>query len=161
MASLTWWAWVWASSGSWWWIEKPDVLQPMGLQRVRHDWLTEMNWIAKGKDSEKESVYLSLYIVWCVCVCVCARARAHARLVCLTLQPHRLVAYQALLSVEFFRQEYWSGFPFPSPEDFPDPGIESGSPVLQADSLPTELLGKPYICIYIYIYMCVCVCVHT
>jgi len=91
---------------------------------------------------------------------VCARARAHARLVCLTLQPHRLVAYQALLSVEFFRQEYWSGFPFPSPEDFPDPGIESGSPVLQADSLPTELLGKPYICIYIYIYVCVCVCTH-
>ena len=41
------------------------------------------------------------------------------------------------------RQEYWSGFPFPSPGDLPDPGIEPGSPALQADSLPTELWEKP------------------
>ena len=41
-------------------------------------------------------------------------------------------------------QEYWSGQPIPSPGDLPDPGIEPGSPALQADSLPTELLGKPY-----------------
>ena len=40
-ASLTWWTWVWASSWSWWWRGKPGVLQSMGLQRVRHDWL---NW---------------------------------------------------------------------------------------------------------------------
>ena len=45
---------------------------------------------------------------------------------------------QALLSLEFSRQEYWSGLPFPSPGDLPHPGIESGSPVLQADSLPSE-----------------------
>ena len=44
MASLTWWTWVWISSGSWWWIEKPGVLQSMGLQRVRHDWVTGLNW---------------------------------------------------------------------------------------------------------------------
>jgi len=43
----------------------------------------------------------------------------------------------------FSRQEYWSGMPFPSPEDIPDPRIEHGSPALQADSLPTELRGKP------------------
>ena len=43
----------------------------------------------------------------------------------------------------FSRQEYWSGLPVPSPGDLPDPGIESGSPALQADSLLTELLGKP------------------
>ena len=43
MASLTWWAWVWASSGSWWWIGKPDVMQSMGSQRVGHDWATELN----------------------------------------------------------------------------------------------------------------------
>ena len=40
-------------------------------------------------------------------------------------------------------QEYWSGWPIPSPGDLPDPGIEPGSPTLQADSLPTELSGKP------------------
>ena len=42
MASLTWWTWVWASSGSWWWTGKPDMLQSMGSQRVRHDWVTEL-----------------------------------------------------------------------------------------------------------------------
>ena len=45
MASPTWWTWVWASSESWWWTGKPGMLQWMGLQRVRHDWVTELNWI--------------------------------------------------------------------------------------------------------------------
>ena len=44
MASSTWWTWVWASSGSQWWTGKPGVLQSEGLQRVRHDWATELNW---------------------------------------------------------------------------------------------------------------------
>ena len=44
MASPTRWTWVWVSSGSWWWIGKPDVLQSMGSQRVEHDWATELNW---------------------------------------------------------------------------------------------------------------------
>ena len=44
MASPTWWTWVWASSGSWWWAGKPGVLQSMGSQRVRHDWATELKW---------------------------------------------------------------------------------------------------------------------
>jgi len=45
--------------------------------------------------------------------------------------------------MEFSRQEYWSGLPFPSPGDLPDPGIKPGSPALQADSLPSEPPGKP------------------
>ena len=45
MASPTKQTWVWASSGSWWWIGKPGMLQSMGLQRVRHEWVTELNWI--------------------------------------------------------------------------------------------------------------------
>ena len=48
------------------------------------------------------------------------------------------VACQAPLSMESSRQEYWSGLPFPSPGDPPDPRIEPGSPMLQADSLPSE-----------------------
>jgi len=48
------------------------------------------------------------------------------------------LAHRALLSMEFFRQEYWSGLPFPSPGDLPDPGIEPGSPALQADALPSD-----------------------
>ena len=53
------------------------------------------------------------------------------------------VAYQAPQSVEFSRQEYWSGLPFPSSGDLPNPGIEPGSPTLQADTLPSEPPGKP------------------
>ena len=44
MASLTRWTWVWVSSRSWWWTGKPGVLQSMGLQRVRHDWATGLNF---------------------------------------------------------------------------------------------------------------------
>ena len=52
------------------------------------------------------------------------------------------IAYQAPQSTESSRQEYWSGLPFPSPGDLPNPGIEPGSPTLQADTLPSEPLGK-------------------
>ena len=44
MASLTRWMWVWVNSGSWWWTGRPGVLWLMGLQRVRHDWATDLNW---------------------------------------------------------------------------------------------------------------------
>ena len=53
------------------------------------------------------------------------------------------IAHQAPPSMEFSRQEYWSGLPFPSPGDPPDPGIEPRSPTLQADALPSEPPGKP------------------
>ena len=52
------------------------------------------------------------------------------------------VALQASLSMGFPRQEYWSGLPFSSPGDLPDPGIKSGSSALKADSLPSEPSGK-------------------
>ena len=50
--------------------------------------------------------------------------------------------YQAPPSMGFSRQEYWSGLPFSSPRDLPHPGIESGSPALQTNSLPSEPPGK-------------------
>ena len=49
MALPTQWTWVWASSGSWWWIGKSGVLQSMGLQTVGHDWATELNWTDPSK----------------------------------------------------------------------------------------------------------------
>ena len=76
----------------------------------------------------------------CVCVCVC---------VCELLSRFQLfvtpwtVVCQASLSMEFSRQEYWSGVPFPSPGDLSNPGIEPRPPVLQADSLLSEPPGKP------------------
>ena len=60
---------------------------------------------------------------------------------CLTLCDHG--AHQAPLSMELFRQEYWSGLPVSSPGDLPDSGIEPRSPALQADSLSSEPPGKP------------------
>ena len=53
------------------------------------------------------------------------------------------IAHQAPLSMEFSRQEFWSELSFPPPGDLPDPGIEPGSPALQADSLLSEPPGKP------------------
>ena len=53
------------------------------------------------------------------------------------------VAHQAPLFMEFSREEYCSGLPFPSPGDLPNPGIEPRSPALQADSLRSEPQGKP------------------
>ena len=53
------------------------------------------------------------------------------------------VAHQAPPSMGFSRQEYWSGLPFPSPGDLPDPGIKPRSPTLEADTLTSEPPGKP------------------
>ena len=72
------------------------------------------------------------------CVCVCQSLSCIQ--LCATLGT---VVCQASLSLEFSSQEYWSGQPFPSPWDLPNPGDEPGSPALQANSLPTELQGKP------------------
>ena len=56
--------------------------------------------------------------------------------------PMDYIAYHASPSMEFSRQEYWSGLPFPSPEELPHPGIEPRSLALQADALPSEPPGK-------------------
>ena len=62
----------------------------------------------------------------------------------LTLVTQWTVACQAPLCMEFPRQEYWSGWPFPSPRDLPNPGIKPRSPALQVDSLPSETPQKPF-----------------
>jgi len=62
------------------------------------------------------------------------------------------VACQTPLFMGFPRQEYWSGLPFPSPEDLLNPGIKPGSPELQADSLPSESPGLKHTIQLIFIY---------
>ena len=64
---------------------------------------------------------------------------------CPNLRLHGLRPVLLLCAMEFSRQEYWGGLPFPSPGDHPNLGIEPGSPALEADSLPTEPPGKPLI----------------
>ena len=72
-----------------------------------------------------EKVALERALVYCE-----VKSLSHVRLFA-TPWP---VAYQASCSMGFSRQEYWSGLPFPSPGDLPDPGIEPVSPALQADT---------------------------
>ena len=77
-------------------------------------------------------------------VCVCAQS-------CPTLCNPMDVACQASLSVEFSRQEYWSGLPFPFPEDLPNPGIKLASlesPALAGGFFTTAPSGKPYIVLF-------------
>ena len=69
---------------------------------------------------------------------VCAQSLSHVQL----FVTSWAVAHQAPLPMDFSRQEYWSGLLFPSPEDFPNPGIEPRSPALQVDSLLSEPLEK-------------------
>ena len=47
MASVTQWTWVWVNSRSWWWTGRPGMLQSIGSQRVRYNWITELNWTGK------------------------------------------------------------------------------------------------------------------
>ena len=58
MASPTRWTWIWVNSGSWWWTGRPGVLQFMGLQRVRHDWVTELNWTELMNYEAKLRIFL-------------------------------------------------------------------------------------------------------
>ena len=64
MSSPTQWTWIWVDSGSWWWIGRPGVLQSMELQRVGHDWATELNWTNSIKALEKEVATHSSIPVW-------------------------------------------------------------------------------------------------
>ena len=71
----TWWTWVWASSGSWWWTGRPGVLQSMGSQRVGHDWATELTaetntmlWSSYPPIKRKKDASFCLGELFCICL---------------------------------------------------------------------------------------------
>ena len=116
-------------------------------------WMTHL----KGQDSVEfvtvDGGDIKILLSVCVCVCVCVRERERERFDTQThtVQIHCFscsvvsdsatpwtVACKIPLSMEFSRQEYWRGLPFPSPGNLSNPGIKSGSPALQADSLLSE-----------------------
>ena len=93
----------------------------------------------------------------CVCVGVCIEVKV-AQLYPTLCDPW------SIQSMEFSRPEYWSGQPFPFPGDLLNPGIETSSPALQADSLLAEPPGKPSVCVWLggSVFgspLCVCVCI--
>ena len=114
--------------GSWWWTGRPGVLRFMGSQRVRHDWATDLIWSVPFGCTARWSSYTSEWVI-------VAQS-------CLTLWDP-MECSQVPLSMEFSRQEYWSGLPFTSPADLPNPGIKHWFLALHADSLPPEPPGKP------------------
>ena len=83
-------------------------------------------------------LYLFYLILTIILFNVNVKSLSHVRL----FATPWTVAYQAPLSMGFSRQQYWSGLPFLSPRDLPNPGIEPGSPALQTDALPSEPPGK-------------------
>ena len=97
------------------WTEEPGRLQSLGLQRVGHDWVTSLS-LSHDSLSESEGRSVLSDSLW----------------------PHGL--YSPWKSPG---QEYWSGYPFPSPGNLPNPEVEPRSPPLLADSLPAEPQGKP------------------
>ena len=99
-----------------------------GLEKV------SFNPIPKKGTAKESSNYRKIAVI------------SHASKIMLKILQAKLQQYgnhQAAPSMGFSRQEYWSGFPCPTPGDFPNTGIEPRSPTLQADSLPTEPQGKP------------------
>ena len=77
-------------------------------------------------------------VVMVACVCVCVSVTQS----CLTLCDPMDCSRQAPLSMEFSRQEYWSGLSFPFPEDLPNLRLKPWAPALHAGSLTSELLGN-------------------
>ena len=71
MATPIQWTWVWVGSGSWWWAGKPGMLQSTGLQRVGHNWATELNWsLRKGMEVLRAHDYSSFKICnWSLGIC--------------------------------------------------------------------------------------------
>ena len=110
------------------WTEEPGRLRSMGSQRVGHDWATSL--LFRELRSHTLRAYMLIRF-------------SHVQLFATTWTG----AHQALLSMRFSRQEYWSRLSCPPPGDLPVLGIVPTSPAcpaLQADSLPIELPGKPH-----------------
>ena len=84
------------------------------------------------------TIYKLFTILSCICTLVLVKPLSRVQLFATTWT----VAYQVPPSMGFSRQEHWSGFPFTSPRDLPNPGIEPRSPTLQADALPSEPPGR-------------------
>ena len=142
------------------WTEEPGRIQSIGSQRVGHNWsdLAHPRNMASpvaqtvknlpAMQEMKESYLLSLGWEYHTPAQALPRERKKRKKV-KSLSHVQLfatpwpVAYQAPPSMGFSRQECWSGLPFPSPGDLPNPGIEPRSPALQADALPSEPPGKP------------------
>ena len=97
-ASPTRWTWVWVNSRSWWWTGRPGVLQFMGLQRVRHDWATELNWTEFSPRSTALciSMYLCFGLGSCCSFCSISSPVDHFWWECIPVSNHHEVHFKHL-----------------------------------------------------------------
>ena len=120
----------------------------MGLGRPRQLVMDREGWCVAVHGATKSQTRLSDWTelnsrsagASLIAPCVCVKSLSRVQL----FATPWTVTSQAPLSMGFSRQEYWSGLPFPSPGDLPNPGIEPRSPALQADALSSEPPGKPW-----------------
>ena len=119
---------LWLSS--FWKVWGPRKQSIYYLCRGWGRWRGRLVWRAKTKQTNQNQTKPSEVKV---------KSLSHVRL----FATPWTIAYQAPPFMGFSRQEYWSGLPFPSPGDLPDPGIEPRSPAFQADALTSESPGKP------------------
>ena len=135
MASLTQWTWIWATQGDGKGQGSLVCCSPWGRKETDRTWrLNNYNTVKRSNVPSDSTTTLRE-----------GGGGAVAKS-CPTLVTPRTVARQAPLSTGFSRQEYWSGLPFPSPGDRPDPGIKPASPLspeLAGGFLTTEPPGKP------------------
>ena len=117
------------------WARKGNLMWPSKAGTRIHPPLVASFWPHRDTDTENGDNRI-LKVEENLCVYVCISRFNHVPF----FATPWTVACQAPLSMRFPRQEYWSGLPFPSPGDLPDPGIEPSSHALQADSLPSELV---------------------
>ena len=146
MASPT--QWVWVSSGSWWWTGKPDVLPSMGSQRVRRNWVTELNWIENsGTATSKPCIGQSMRKQGTAFILSMSKPLSPVLHMFTRLEALRTLffwcfmeaSYQAPPSMGFSRQEYWSGVPLLSPHYRGRVGQTTGLWQLIQSLLPLEV----------------------
>ena len=120
---------------------RPKCLEYSGGHHILTAWLSAL----------RVHPWAPAWIEWgSRCINLLAWVPAQSLQSCLTLCDPMDCSLPSSSVHGFFRQEYWSGLPFPPPEHLPDPGIKPvspASPALQADSLPTEPPGKPLVCL--------------
>ena len=113
MASLTRWTWVWVNSGNWWWTGRPGMLQFMGLQRVGHDWVTELNWTELNsayklnKQSDNIQPWCTPFPIWNQSVVPCPVQTVTSWPTCRFLR--RQVRWSGIpISLRIFHSLFWS-----------------------------------------------------
>ena len=120
--------------------EFSDVQAGFRKGRGTRDQIANIRWIMEKEREFQKTIYFCFidYSKAFDCLSEWVKSLSRVRL----FATPCTVAYKPHLSMEFSRQEYWNGLPFPSPGDLPNPGIEPRSPALQEEALPSESLRK-------------------